>query len=76
MWMIYFSAVKKEQQSAGIRILSESKALKFCGMEITVDKNGNGLHLAQSGYEKEILERWHVEQRSEFPNFKIGETDF
>ena len=45
-------------------------------MEITVDKNGNGLHLAQSGYEKEILERWHVEQRSEFPNFKIGETDF
>ena len=41
-----------------------------------MDKNGNGLHLAQSGYEKEILERWHVEQRSEFPNFKIGETDF
>ena len=69
-------AVESKWSCAAAEWASESKALKFCGMEITVDKEGNGLHLAQSGYEKEILERWQVKLRSEFPNFKISEADF
>ena len=69
-------AVESKWSCAAAEWASESKALKFCGMEITADKDGNGLHLAQSGYEKELLERWQTEQGSEYPNFKICEADF
>ena len=53
-----------------------SKALKFCGMEVTMDEKGNGIHLAQSGYEKELLERWNAANGLEFPMFKLCESDF
>ena len=60
-------AVDSKWSCAPAEWASESKALKFCGMEITVDKDGDGLHLTQSGYEKEILERWPTERGSDFP---------
>ena len=41
-----------------------------------MDKDGDGIHLAQKGYEKEILERWPTEAGLDFPNFKINKTDF
>ena len=41
-----------------------------------MDKDNNGLHLSQSGYEKELLERWNVGGGSEFPMFKLSEADF
>ena len=41
-----------------------------------MDKDNNGLHLSQSGYEKELLDRWNVGGGSEFPMFKLSEADF
>ena len=41
-----------------------------------MDAEGNGIHLAQSGYEKELLERWKPESGSDFPMIKLGEADF
>ena len=71
-----FQAVESKWACAPAEWASEAKALKFCGMEIMMDKNGDGIHLAQSGYEKEILERWPTEVGFDFPNFKINEADF
>eukprot|EP00435_Cladocopium_sp_Y103_P053777 s587_g17.t1 len=69
-------AVESQWSCAEAEWASDKKALKFCGIEITMDKDGNGLHLAQSGYEREMLERWQVSHGVEFPHIKLNETDF
>eukprot|EP00435_Cladocopium_sp_Y103_P007278 s1855_g2.t1 len=66
-------AVETQWACAEAEWATETKALKFCGMEITVDSGGNGLHLSQSGYEKELLERWQVDHAIDVPQFKINE---
>ena len=53
-----------------------SKALKFCGVEVTMDANGNEIHLAQSSYEKELLDRWGTNTGSDFSMFNFCESDF
>ena len=52
-----------------------NKISEVFDIEVTMDPNGNGIHLAQSGYEKELLDRWGTETGSEFPMFKLCETD-
>eukprot|EP00435_Cladocopium_sp_Y103_P017368 s2125_g4.t1 len=70
------SAVESEWSCAAAEWATESKPLKFCGMEITVDQDKNGLHLAQSGYEQELLDRWQVSSGVDYPHFKLSEADF
>ena len=69
-------AVEATWSCAEAEWATTSKALKFCGIEVTMDAEGNGIHLAQSGYEKELLERWKPESGSDFPMIKLGEADF
>lgn len=69
-------AVEATWSCAAAEWATETTPLKFCGMEITMDSAGNGLHLAQKGYEKELLERWKVTGKSDFPMFKLSESDF
>eukprot|EP00435_Cladocopium_sp_Y103_P021236 s2552_g5.t1 len=69
-------AVESQWSCAAAEWATTEKALKFCGIEITVDKNQDGLHLSQSGYEKEVLDRWRVGRGAEYPHFKLSETDF
>eukprot|EP00435_Cladocopium_sp_Y103_P007195 s4968_g2.t1 len=70
------AAVESQWSCAEAEWASDTKALKFCGIEITVDKEGNGLHLSQRGYETELLDRWPVQGGLNFPNYKINEQDF
>eukprot|EP00435_Cladocopium_sp_Y103_P060274 s601_g22.t1 len=49
---------------------SDSKALKFCGMEITMDKSGNGLHLSQSSYEKRAFGSMECQKRHRVPQLQ------
>eukprot|EP00435_Cladocopium_sp_Y103_P037718 s3180_g10.t1 len=69
-------AVESQWSCAEAEWATSNKALKFCGIEITVDPNNDGLHLSQRGYEQEVLERWHVDHGAEFPHYKISEADF
>ena len=70
------AAVESQWSCAEAEWASDVKPLKFCGIEITVDKEGNGLHLSQRGYETELLDRWPVQEGLNFPNYKINEQDF
>eukprot|EP00435_Cladocopium_sp_Y103_P031550 s2731_g8.t1 len=70
------AAVESQWSCAEAEWASDAKALKFCGIEITMDKDGNGLHLSQRGYEAELLDRWEVKDSLSFPNFKISVQDF
>ena len=49
--------------------------LRFCGFEISKDINGDGFHVAQAMYEKEILAKWGIKEKASFPAFKITEDD-
>ena len=69
-------AVESTWSCATAEWASADKALKFCGMEIKLDKNGDGLHLTQHDYEQEILDRWKMDRSSDFPNFRVTEADF
>ena len=49
--------------------------LRFCGFEITKDENEDGFHISQSMYEKEILAKWDIKEKTPYPVFKISEED-
>ena len=49
--------------------------LKFCGFEIHRDGNGDGYHLSQQRYEREMLQRWEVTEGADYPVFKVTEDD-
>ena len=69
-------AVESQWSCAEAEWATTTKPLKFCGIEILVNKEGNGLHLSQVGYEKEMLDRWQVQHGVAFPHFKLSESDF
>eukprot|EP00435_Cladocopium_sp_Y103_P036696 s2415_g9.t1 len=69
-------AVETQWSCAGAEWATSTTPLKFCGIEITMDSKGDGLHLSQVGYEQEMLDRWQVQHGVVFPHFKLNESDF
>lgn len=49
--------------------------MKFCGFEIRRDGRGNGYHLSQQDYVTEVLKRWEVTSKAQYPNYKVLEED-
>ena len=60
---------------SAVETATASTPLRFCGFEIRKDAGGDGFHIAQTMYEKEILAKWNVTGKSAFPAFKISEED-
>lgn len=58
-----------------VEVASTTNAIKFCGFEIIEDENGDGLHIHQRLYEKEILEKWNITRGTEYPNYRINEEN-
>ena len=52
-----------------------NQPLKYCGFEISEDPNGDGLHVNQQMYVQEMLQRWHINESFEFPNYKVAEDE-
>eukprot|EP00435_Cladocopium_sp_Y103_P070969 s226_g36.t1 len=69
-------AVESQWSCAEAEWATTTKPLKFCGIEILINKEGNGLHLSQKGYEREMLDRWQVQHGVAVPHFKLSESDF
>lgn len=61
--------------TSSVEWASTSTPVHFCGFEVTVDEEGNGLHISQRKYEQELLARWAVGEPLAFPHFKVTEED-
>ena len=58
-----------------VEYASSTHALRFCGFEIQANEDGNGFHLHQQMYEKELLARWPIDGSLSVPVFKVSEED-
>lgn len=60
---------------SSIEVASPDHAIKFCGFEVMENENGDGIHVHQRMYEKELLERWDVKEGVDCPNYKMNEEE-
>ena len=67
-------SIEKTWDISGIEWAS-STPLRYCGFEVTADKDGDGFHVSQQMFEKELMTRWGISESMSFPAFKVTETD-
>ena len=69
------ASVAKMWAVADVEWAEVENPLKFCGFEINADSEGDGFRVSQQRYEKEMLQRWGVEEGTDYPVFKVSEAD-
>lgn len=52
-----------------------NKPLKYCGFELEMGPGGDGFLFSQRMYEKEMLQRWEINNTVEAPHYRLGEGD-
>ena len=70
-----FSTLSSVWAVSEVEWATKTKPVKFCGFEILVHSQDDGLVLSQQGYEKEMIQRWGVQDVVAAPQIKITEFD-
>ena len=68
-------ALESKWNISAVETASATNPLRFCGVEITKNVDGDGFHIDQYMYEKETLSKWAVTEKTAFPIFKVSEED-
>eukprot|EP00435_Cladocopium_sp_Y103_P030555 s975_g7.t1 len=53
----------------------EGRVIKYCGFELESAPENDGFIVSQKKYEQEMVQRFHIDKSTDFPNFRITEED-